>query len=85
MKRIQKGDYIVNSYQINNMIIDDGFDGEETVTADFTQNNKEYSITFNKADLEILNSWVFEKETSIPANLSDTMIELIREDVKKRI
>jgi hypothetical protein len=75
----------MNPYQINNMIIDDEFDGEETVTADFTQNNKDYSITFNKADLEILNSWVFENETSLPANLSDDMIESIREDVKKRI
>ncbi|MFD2682408.1 hypothetical protein [Bacillus seohaeanensis] len=75
----------MNPYQINNMIIDDGFDGEETVTADFTQNNKDYSITFNKADLEILNSWVFENETSLPANLSDDMVESIREAVRKRI
>lgn len=75
----------MNTYEINNMIIDDDFDGEESVTADFTHNNKEYSITFKKSDLEIINSWVFEDDTSIPANLSDNMIELIREDIKKRI
>jgi hypothetical protein len=75
----------VKPYEINNMIIDDEFDGEESVTADFTHNNKDYSITFKKADLEIINSWVFEDDTSFPANLSDNMIESIREDVKKRI
>ena len=39
-------------YQINNMIIDDEFDGEEFVTTDFAYQNKDYSITFKKADLE---------------------------------
>lgn len=72
-------------YEINNMIIDDDFASEEYVTADFTHNNKEYSITFKKADFEIINTWVFEDGTSIPANLSDEMVESIRADVKKRI
>lgn len=72
-------------YEIKNMIIDDDFDGLESVTADFTHNQKDYSITFNKSDLEILNMWVFEKDTSLPANLSENLIESIREDVKKRI
>jgi hypothetical protein len=72
-------------YQINNMIIDDEFDGEEFVTTDFAYQNKEYSITFKKADLEIMNTWVFKDGTSLPANLSNHIIELIREDVKKRI
>ncbi|MGE7768202.1 hypothetical protein [Peribacillus sp. NPDC096540] len=72
-------------YEIKNMIIDDEFDGEETVTADFTHNDKDYSITFNKADLEIINKWVFEDGSSLPSNLSDTIIESIREDIKKRI
>jgi hypothetical protein len=72
-------------YQINNMIIDDEFDGEEFVTTDFAYQNKDYSITFKKADLEIMNTWVFKDGTSLPANLSDNIIELIREDVKKRI
>ncbi|AYA76409.1 hypothetical protein DOE78_13680 [Bacillus sp. Y1] len=72
-------------YEINNMIIDDKFDGEEFVTTDFAYQNKDYSITFKKADLEIINTWVFKDGTSLPANLSDNIIELIREDVKKRI
>lgn len=72
-------------YEIKNMIIDDEFDGEEFVTADFTHQNKDYSITFKKADLEIINTWVFKDDTSLPANLSDNIIELIRKDVKKRI
>ncbi|WP_226035153.1 hypothetical protein [Aquibacillus saliphilus] len=75
----------MKSYQIYNMIIDDGFRNEETVTADFTHNNKNFSITFNKADLEIINSWVFENNSSLPANLSDQMIELIRKEVEDRI
>ncbi len=75
----------MKSYQINNMIIDDEFDGEEFVTTDFAYQNKDYSITFKKADLEIMNTWVFKDGTSLPANLSDHIIELIREDVRKRI
>lgn len=75
----------MKSYEIKHMIIDDEFHGEESVTADFTYNHKDYSITFKKADLEMINSWVFEEDTSIPADLSDSMIESIREEVKKRI
>lgn len=75
----------MESYEIKHMIIDDGFDGEEAVTADFTHNNKDYSITFKKSDLEILNTWVFEEHTSLPANLSDQLIESIREEVIKKI
>ncbi|MFE4143762.1 hypothetical protein ACFX4I_18285 [Peribacillus sp. YIM B13472] len=72
-------------YEIKNMIIDDEFDGEESVTADFTHNEKDYSITFKKEDLEIINTWVFEDGSSLPTNLSGTIIESIREDIKKRI
>lgn len=72
-------------YEITHMIIDEKFYGEETVTTNFTHNDKEYSITFDKSDLEILNTWVFENNTSLPAQLSDEIIEEIREDVKKRI
>jgi hypothetical protein len=75
----------VKAYEINNMIIDDDFSSEEYVTVDFTHNHEEYSITFKKADMEMINSWVFEDGTSIPANLSEDLIESIREDVKKRI
>lgn len=75
----------MNSYEIKQMIIDDDFYGEESATVDFTHNNKDYSITFNKADLEIINSWQFEDDKSIPANLSDHIVESIRKDVKKKI
>lgn len=73
------------SYEINNMIIDDDFNSEEYVTADFTHQKEEYSITFKKADLEIINAWIFKDGASIPANLSDNIIDLIRQDIKKRI
>ena len=67
------------------MIIDDDFDSEEYVTVNFNSNKKQYSMTLKKADLEIINTWVFEDETSIPANLSKSMIESIRQDIKMRI
>jgi hypothetical protein len=75
----------VENYSITNMIIDDEFAGEEYVTAEFTHHKKDYSITFKKADLEIINIWVFEEGTSLPAKLSDEMIESIRQDVQKQI
>ncbi|MBO9128384.1 hypothetical protein J7Q84_01555 [Bacillus sp. 165] len=75
----------MGTFEINNMIIDDEFYGEESVTADFTHDNKQYSITFNKADLEVINAWVFEGSASIPAHLSDNIIESVRNDVRKRI
>jgi hypothetical protein len=65
------------------MIIDDDFPREETVTTEFSYNNKMYSITFNKGDLEILNTWLFEDGTSYPANLPNELIESIREEVKR--
>ena len=75
----------MNPYEITNVIIDDDFDSEEYVTAEFIHNQMDYSITFKKADLEIINSWVFKDGTSLPADLSDPLIESIREEVKKRI
>jgi len=75
----------MNTYEITNMIIDDDFDSEEYVTAQFSHNQMAYSITFKKADLEVINSWQFKDGTSLPANLSETLIESIREDVKNRI
>ncbi|MEH7333870.1 hypothetical protein V7161_14595 [Neobacillus drentensis] len=72
-------------YEITNMIIDDDFYNEEFVTAEITYENQVYSITFKKEDLELVNSWVFKEGTSLPANLSDQMIESIREDVSKKI
>jgi len=76
---------MVEQYDIKDMIIDDDFDSEEYVTVDFTHNLQEYSITFKKADLEMINSWVFMDGLSLPADLSEDIIETIREDVKRRI
>ena len=80
-----KGEYLVMQYEINHMIIDDDFASEEYVTVDFSANHEEYSITFKKGDLEMMNSWVFKRGSSLPANLSKDIIESIREEVKKRI
>ncbi|MBU8769701.1 hypothetical protein [Cytobacillus oceanisediminis] len=75
----------MNPYEITSMIIDDEFEGEEYVTTEFLQENNTYSITFKKADLEVINAWVFNDGSSLPANLSEEMIESIRNSVKKRI
>ncbi len=75
----------VKPYEIFNMIIDEEAYDQEEVTADFTYQDQDYSITFKKADLELVNAWVFKNGTSLPANLSESLIELIREDVKNRI
>lgn len=72
-------------YQIKNMIIDEALYSEESITVDFTHDNKLYSIILNKADLEIVNSWIFEDGTSLPTTLPGEIIESIREDVKKKI
>ncbi|MCM3708279.1 MULTISPECIES: hypothetical protein [Cytobacillus] len=75
----------MNPYEITGMIVDDEFDGEEYVTAEFRHEQNTYSITFKKADLEVINAWEFTDGSSLPANLSEEMIELIRDDVKNRI
>jgi hypothetical protein len=75
----------MNSYEITDMIIDDDFAVEEYVTAEFVHENKNYSITFKKADLEIINCWVFEDGISLPANIPEKIIESIRNDVKEKI
>ncbi|PLS01893.1 hypothetical protein [Neobacillus cucumis] len=72
-------------YEITNMIIDDDFAVEEYVTAEFVHENKNYSITFKKTDLEIINCWVFEQGTSLPANIPNEIIESIRDEIKKKI
>lgn len=71
-------------YEITGMIIDDDID-EEHVTTSFVHQGQTYSVTFNKGDLEVVNSWLFTDETSLPANLSDQLIESLRADVKRRI
>lgn len=75
----------MDGYQIKNMIIDDELYSQESITVDFTQDNKMYSVILNKADLEVVNTWVFKANTSIPATLPDNVIESIREDVKKKM
>jgi hypothetical protein len=75
----------MTSFEIQNMIIDDDFAVEEYVTVDFTSDQKDYSITFKKADLEVINAWKFENGTSLPANLSESIIESIRDNVKKQL
>jgi hypothetical protein len=75
----------VKPYEIVNMIIDEEAYDLEEVTADFTYQGQDYSITFKKGDLELVNAWVFKNDTSLPANLSKNVIEQIREDVKNRI
>ncbi|MFV8828965.1 hypothetical protein [Alkalihalobacterium sp. APHAB7] len=75
----------MESYEIKHMIIDDDFEGDPSVTAEFTYDDKDYSITFHKTDMELMNSWMFASDTTLPANLPDAMIESIREDIKKKM
>jgi hypothetical protein len=76
---------MMEQYEINNMIIDDESNGQEHVTVELSLEEKQYSITFDKSDLEIMNAWLFENGSSVPANLSDQIIESVREEVKKKI
>lgn len=72
-------------YEIKNLIIDNESNGDEHITADFSHQSQNYSITFNKSDLELVNAWVFKEEKSLPANLSEELIEMIREDISGKI
>lgn len=72
-------------YEIKNLIIDDESNGDEHITADFSYQSQNYSITFNKSDLELVNAWVFKEGKSLPANLSEELIEMIREDISEKI
>jgi hypothetical protein len=75
----------VDKFNVINMVIDDDFAVEEYVTVEVTYHKKIYSITFKKADLEVINTWIFENGTSLPADLPDDLIDSIREEVKVRI
>jgi hypothetical protein len=75
----------VKPFEIVNMIIDEEAYDQEEVTVDFTYQDQDYSMTFKKGDLELVNAWVFKDGTSLPANLSENIIEQIREDVKTKI
>ncbi|ARK32711.1 hypothetical protein [Halalkalibacter krulwichiae] len=76
---------MVEQYQMKEIIIDHHFIGEESITADFTYNKQDYSVTFHKSDLEVLNMWVLKEGTSLPANLSDELIHALREEVQQRM
>lgn len=73
------------AFEIKHMIIDDNFESEEFVTADITYNQKDYSVTYKKGDLELVNAWIFKEGTSLPANLPEGIIEALRNDVKNRL
>jgi hypothetical protein len=75
----------VKQYEITHMIIDEESNGDEHVTVDFTHNNNNYCVTFNKNDLETINTWMIDRNATIPANLSNDLIESIRGEIKKRI
>ncbi|WP_231507875.1 hypothetical protein [Bacillus sp. UNC41MFS5] len=72
-------------YEIFNMIVDEDAYDQEEVTTDFTYQEQDYSITFKRGDLEVVNAWVFKNGASLPANLPEDIIELIRANVKNRI
>lgn len=75
----------MESYRVLNMMIDDDFAVEEYVTVEYAKDRKVYSITFKKADLEVINAWLFENGTSYPAEIPHEVLESIRDDVRKRI
>ena len=75
----------MESYRVLNMMIDDDFAVEEYVTVEYAQDRKVYSITFKKADLEVINAWLFEDGTSYPTEIPHEVLESIRDDVRKRI
>lgn len=75
----------MENFEIKHLIVDDEFLDEESVTVDFTYNQNHYSITFKKSDFELVNTWYFKEDQTIPANLSDTLIKSIREEIQNRI
>ena len=75
----------MNSYEMTNMIIDEESYGEEHVTAELTFEQQDYIITFQKSDLELMNAWILKDGKTLPANLSDDLLDSIKEDLKKRL
>ncbi|WNF24737.1 hypothetical protein [Mesobacillus jeotgali] len=75
----------MKSYEVTNMIIDDESYGEEHVTVELTLGQQNYIITFQKSDLELMNAWSVEDGTTLPANLSENLLNSIKEDIKKKI
>jgi hypothetical protein len=75
----------MSSYKMTNMIIDEESYGEEHVTVELTLEQQNYIITFQKSDLELMNAWIVEGDTTLPANLTEELMDSIREDIKKKI
>ncbi|MBT2642265.1 hypothetical protein J7I80_08510 [Bacillus sp. ISL-41] len=75
----------MKSYEMTNIIIDDESYGEEHVTVELTIEQQNYIITFQKSDLELMNAWIVEDDTTLPANLSEDMMASIKEGIKKKI
>ena len=72
-------------YAIRNMIIDDESYDQEHVSAKITYEEKDYMLTFQKSDLELMNAWVLEGGSSLPANLSEKLIQDIKADISEKI
>ncbi|MFT9597896.1 hypothetical protein [Mesobacillus sp.] len=75
----------MKTYEMTNIIIDDESYGEEHVTVEVTFEQQNYIITFQKSDLELMNAWIVEDDKTMPANLSEDLMDSIREDIKKKI
>ncbi|RSD28723.1 hypothetical protein [Mesobacillus subterraneus] len=75
----------MKEYTIQNMIIDVESYDEEHVTVEFTYEDDQYIITFQKSDLELMNAWILQDGSSLPANLPHNVIDGLREDIKKKI
>jgi hypothetical protein len=75
----------MKSYEVTNLIIDEESYGEEHVTVEMIMEQQNYIITFQKSDLELMNAWIVEGGTTLPADLSESLMESIKEDIKKKI
>ncbi|MCM3572438.1 hypothetical protein M3172_04505 [Mesobacillus subterraneus] len=75
----------MKSYEVTNMIIDEESYGEEHVTVELTIEQQNYIVTFQKSDLELMNAWIVEDDTTLPANLSEDLMDSIKEDISKKI
>ena len=75
----------MSSFEVTNMIIDEESYGEEHVTVELTIEQQNYIITFQKSDLELMNAWIVEDDTTLPTNLSEELMDSIKEDISKKI
>jgi hypothetical protein len=72
-------------YTMRNMILDEESYDQEHVTAEITFEEKDYMLTFQKSDLELMNAWLLEDGSSLPANLSESLVQQIKEDINEKI